>query len=270
LYDCSEGGGDVSFQIKSDEQVLQWFQMNLEKGVVHIDAQINDFDGPLQFSPTKLALHSKVRERLREKTLETPNTPSLDLDPRVEPTQLTPTKERNTSKRERSTHDEDVVRVDEDGMYCDTDPHVLSDSSYDIDLAASSDSDIDSSNFEYDPDVEVVDEDEEDIPPFSYDVDDPCIEVGVVFSDVKQCKKAVTQHAIIHDHAFRPTRSDHGKFRAMCKRADKGYKWRFYATISKTKYIGCKVKYVYTYILMCSCTFVINFSNVLMTMLCYK
>jgi hypothetical protein len=27
--------------------VLEWFHMNLEKGVVHIDAQINDFDGPL-------------------------------------------------------------------------------------------------------------------------------------------------------------------------------------------------------------------------------
>jgi hypothetical protein len=59
LYGSSEGSGDVSFQIKSDEQVLQWFQMNLEKEVVHIDAQINDFDGPLQFSPTKHALHPK-------------------------------------------------------------------------------------------------------------------------------------------------------------------------------------------------------------------
>jgi hypothetical protein len=220
---------------------------------VHIDAQINDFDGPLQVSPTKHALHPKVRERLREKTLETQNTPSLDLDPRVEPT-----KERNTSRKERATHDEDVVRVNEEGMYCDTESHVLSDSSYDIDLAASSNTDIDSSDDEYDPDVEVIDEDEEDIPPFSYDVDDPCIEVGVVFRDVKQCKEAVTQHAIIHDHAFRPTRLYHGKFRATCKRVDKGYKWRFYATTSKTKYIGCKVKYGCTYILICSCTFVIT------------
>jgi hypothetical protein len=47
LYGSSEDSGDVSFQIKSDEQVLEWFHMNLEKGVVHIDAQINDFDGPL-------------------------------------------------------------------------------------------------------------------------------------------------------------------------------------------------------------------------------
>jgi hypothetical protein len=47
FYGSSEGSGDVSFWIKSDEQVLQWFQMNLEKGIVHIDAQINDFDGSL-------------------------------------------------------------------------------------------------------------------------------------------------------------------------------------------------------------------------------
>jgi hypothetical protein len=33
--------------------------------VVHIDAQINDFDGPLQFSPIKRRLHPTVRERVR-------------------------------------------------------------------------------------------------------------------------------------------------------------------------------------------------------------
>jgi hypothetical protein len=146
-----------------------------------------------------------VRE-IERKILETPNNPSLYLYPRVEPTQLTqvtPTKERNTYQKVRATHNEDVVGVNEESMYCDTNPHVLCDSSYGIDLAASSDSNIDSSDGEYDPDVEIVDEDEEDIPPFSYDVDDPCIEVGVVFLDVKQCKEAVTQHTIIHNHAFR-------------------------------------------------------------------
>jgi hypothetical protein len=40
-------GSDVNFPIKSDEQVLEWFEMILEKRVVHIDAQINDFDDPL-------------------------------------------------------------------------------------------------------------------------------------------------------------------------------------------------------------------------------
>jgi hypothetical protein len=143
---------------------------------------------------------------MKEKELEASNTPSLDLDNTpVDPTEHTQTtitkkkdtspKERATSKESRATHDEDVIGVDEESMYSDTDSLVaLSDSSYDTDLAASSNSDIDS---EYDPDVEIVDEDDEDIPPFSYDVDDPCIEVGVVFPDVKQCKEAVTQHAII-------------------------------------------------------------------------
>jgi hypothetical protein len=91
-------------------------------------------------------------------------------------------------------------------MYYGTDPYVSSDYSYDTNLAASSNSDIDSSDSEYDPDIEVVDDDEEGISPSSYDVDVPCIEVGVVFSDVNQCKKVVTEHVIIHDHAFRPTR----------------------------------------------------------------
>jgi hypothetical protein len=144
-------------------------------------------------------------------------------------------------------------------MNYDTDPHVLSNSSYDTDLVVSSDFDIDSFDSEYDPDVEVVDEDNDGIPPFSYDVYDPCIEVGVVFLDVKQCKKAITQHAIIHDHAFRPIRSYHNKFRVVCKRAYKGCKWRIYATTSKNKYIWCKVKYVYTYIYMYSHTFVTTF-----------
>uniref|UniRef100_A0A0E0KCW9 PB1 domain-containing protein n=1 Tax=Oryza punctata TaxID=4537 RepID=A0A0E0KCW9_ORYPU len=42
-----------SVEIKSDEEMLDWFQLNLEKGVICIDAKIIDFDCPLQFSPTK-------------------------------------------------------------------------------------------------------------------------------------------------------------------------------------------------------------------------
>jgi hypothetical protein len=76
LYGSSESSGDVSFRIKSDEQVHELFQLNIEKGVVHIDAQINDFDGPLQFSPTQCAFHPKVRERMKEKALEIPSIPS--------------------------------------------------------------------------------------------------------------------------------------------------------------------------------------------------
>ncbi|TVU10004.1 hypothetical protein EJB05_43507 [Eragrostis curvula] len=226
--------------------------MNLDKGVVHIIAEINDFEGPLQCSPTKRSLHPKVRERL----LETPSTPSLNLDPCVEPTPLTqstPTKERTTSTKKKVTSSkgskksmsDGSVGVDEEGMYFDTDSLVaMSDSSYDTDLAASSNSDIDPSDVEYDPDDDIVheDDDDDDIPLFSYDVDDPCIDVGVVFPDVKQCREAVTHHAIINNHAFKPTRTDSDKFRAVCKRADQGCKWKFYATTSKKKYIGCKVK----------------------------
>jgi len=52
----------------------------------------------------------------------------------------------------------------------------------------------------YEPDVEIFDED--DIFVFSYDVDYPCVDIGVVFPDVKQCKSALTQHAILSDYAF--------------------------------------------------------------------
>jgi hypothetical protein len=116
-------------------------------------------------------------------------------------------------------------------MYSDTDSLVaLSDSSYDTDMVASSDS-----GSAYDPD-------DDEIIPFSYDVDDPCIDVGRVFTDVKQCKEAVIQHAILNDHAIRPIKTDKDRFRAVCLRADKGCKWKFFASTSKRKYSGCKGK----------------------------
>jgi hypothetical protein len=89
-------------------------------------------------------------------------------------------------------------------MYFDIDSFVApSDSSYDSDLAASSDSNDVCSDPEFDPNGEVVDDEEEyDPPPFSYDVDDPIIGVDVVFPDVNQCKSTVTHHAILNDHAF--------------------------------------------------------------------
>jgi hypothetical protein len=81
-----------------------------------------------------------------------------------------------------------------------------SDSSYDSDLAESSDSN-DCSDPEFDPDAEIVDDDDEfDPPPFSYDVDDPCIDVNVVFPDVDQCKSVVAHHAILNDHAIQRDR----------------------------------------------------------------
>jgi len=138
------------------------------------------------------------------------------------------------------------VGVDEEGIYSDTDSLVApSDSSYDTDLATSSDSGDNCSDLEFDPDSEIVDDDDDDDefdpPPFSYDADDPCIDVDVVFPDVDQCKSAVTHHAILNDHAFEIVKKDKCRFRAICKRADKGCQWKFFASTSK-KYLGCKVK----------------------------
>ena len=91
-------------------------------------------------------------------------------------------------------------------------------------MAASSDSDDDwsgDSDTEFAPDCEIVDEEDEyDLPTFSYDVDDPCIDVNVVFPDVDQCKSAVTHHAILNDHAFEIVKKDKSRFRAICKRAN--------------------------------------------------
>jgi len=58
-------------------------------------------------------------------------------------------------------------------------------------------------------------------------IDDPCIDVNVVFPDVDQCKFAVTYHAILHDHAFKTVIINKKRFRAICKRANKGCKWTF-------------------------------------------
>jgi hypothetical protein len=189
-----------SIEIKSDEQLHEWFELNAEKGVVRITAQINDFEGPLQCSPTKRRCHPSIRNRATNET-------------------ATNVRAKSTSKKKRDTYES-----------------VPSDSSYDTDLAASSESDP-----EYDPDGEIVDDhDEFDPPPFSYDVDNPCIDVGVVFPDVDQCKSAVTHYSILHDHAFEIVKKDQTRFRAKCMSADMGCEWKFFASTSK-KYIGCKV-----------------------------
>ena len=48
-------------EIKSDENLLEWFLINVDNGLVCINDQINDFEGPLQFSPTKRRFHPTVR-----------------------------------------------------------------------------------------------------------------------------------------------------------------------------------------------------------------
>jgi hypothetical protein len=230
-----------SIEIKSDEQLFEWCQLNLNRGVVHINAQVNDFEGPLQCSPTKRRCHPSVRNKNRAAAKPT-NEGATDKPTNEISTNEGATNERATStrKKKRGTKskrkggdddddDDECVGVDEEGMYSDTDSLVApSDSSYDSDLAASSDSDDDCSDPEFDPDGEVVDNDDEyDPPPFSYDADNPIIDVGVVFPDVDQCKSAVTHHAILNDHAFETIKKDRSRFRAKCKRADQGCKWIF-------------------------------------------
>jgi hypothetical protein len=59
---------------------------------------------------------------------------------------------------------------------------VVSDSSYDTDITSSPDLELGSN---YASDIDILDSDEgDDITEFPYDVDDPCIDVDVVFSDV--------------------------------------------------------------------------------------
>jgi hypothetical protein len=88
---------------------------------------------------------------------------------------------------ERATDDDERVE-DDDERVGDDDKGIFSDSNYDSDLAASSDSDDDCSDSEFDPDGEILDDvDEYDAPMFSYDPNYPCIDVNVVFPDVDQC-----------------------------------------------------------------------------------
>ena len=73
---------DDSIEIKTDKQLFEWFELNKENGKVHIVGQINDFDGPLQFSPTKRRFHLTVQDF---PTL-TLSTAPIDLDPFIDPT----------------------------------------------------------------------------------------------------------------------------------------------------------------------------------------
>ncbi len=143
-----------------------------------------------------------------------------------EPLMREPKKREPRIPKKKGSNDKDAVGIDDEGIYSDNELLVAhSDSSYDSDLAESSDSDC--SDPEFDPDQEIVDKDD-DVPVFAYDVQDPCIDVGVVFPDVDQCKLAVTHHAILNDHAFETVKNDKKRFRAICKRAEEGCKWCFF------------------------------------------
>ena len=93
-----------SIEIKSDEQLFEWFELNIDKGIVHIVAQINDFEGLLQCSPTKRRCHPSVRNRV----------------PTIE--RATNVGGKSTSKKKTTTYE--IVGVDEEGMYSDTDSFV--------------------------------------------------------------------------------------------------------------------------------------------------
>jgi len=215
---------NYSMNIKSDENLLEWFLLNIEKGLVCINAQVIDFHGPLQFSPTKRRFHPSVRSSV------------LLIE---EATNKTATNERATNKTATNEIATNKTATNERGTN-EEGEEVQSDSSYDTDLAASSDSGDDSnSDTESNPDAKIVDEEDEyDLPMFTYDADDPCIGVNVIFPDTDQCKLAVTHHAVLHDHAFDIVKKDRIRFRAKCKRAEQGCKLTFFASTSK-KYAGC-------------------------------
>jgi hypothetical protein len=67
---------DATIEIKSDEQLFEWFELNIESGIMCVDAEIKDFDGPLQFSPSKRRCHPKVRERMSEAATNEPLNPT--------------------------------------------------------------------------------------------------------------------------------------------------------------------------------------------------
>jgi hypothetical protein len=158
---------ECSMEIKSNEQLLEWFQLNIDKGVVHMNAQINDFVGPLQCSTMKRRCHPSVRNKApittNERATERPTNESCTNERATS----TSKKKGGTKCKGKGGDGDEGVGVDEEGMYSNTDSLVVpSDSSYDSDLAASSDSDDDCSDPEFDPNGEVVDNDDEYDPPF--------------------------------------------------------------------------------------------------------
>jgi hypothetical protein len=66
---------DVVNEIKSDEQLLEWFELNIKSGIMCVDVEIEYFDGSLQFSPSKHRCHPKRRQTLIE-TVTTPCPPT--------------------------------------------------------------------------------------------------------------------------------------------------------------------------------------------------
>jgi hypothetical protein len=73
----------------------------------------------------------------------------------------------------------------------------------------------------------------------SYDVDEPYVHEGVIYPNMNAVKYALTRHAIVTDYAFQTMKKDKSRFRAKCKKEDKGCKWTLFASTSK-RFYGCK------------------------------
>ena len=112
---------DTVLEIKTDENLLEWFQLNIDNGEVPIFAEIKDFEGPLQFSPIKRRCHPTVRDR-------------------VTTTQATDEEENPSHKKVTKKGRKLKTKIDEEDIYSETESlAALTDSSYGSDLAASSD-----------------------------------------------------------------------------------------------------------------------------------
>ncbi|WVZ73755.1 hypothetical protein U9M48_022032 [Paspalum notatum var. saurae] len=179
---------NASIEIKTDEHLVEWFRKTKRMGLCILMPRSMILKGHCSSHPQNV---------VRNIVEQTPGTPPLDLDPPVNPAQPTQeiTKPTNDNK-EPVGDDEEKANSDFDSLA------TPSDNSYDSQVVASSDSD--GSNSEYEPDEEIIDEDDEDVlSVFSYDVDHPCVDVGVVFPDVKRHLKAVTGY-FLHPPARNP------------------------------------------------------------------
>ncbi|KAK3144939.1 hypothetical protein QOZ80_4AG0320050 [Eleusine coracana subsp. coracana] len=222
-------------RITTDVQLLEWFDLNRKSGVVHTDAQVDDLHDTLQCSSTDWWYHPSLRNK--------PVDPHEATIPTVVTQQTQP--EQNTKSKGRRgktsvKYKKELVSVEKEVMHADNDSMgVDSDSSYGSAIAASSDSESDDETI---IDKEVLDyEGHASNTVYHHDPDIPCIDEGVIFSDVDSCKAAVTHHAILNDFAFKTEKKDSERFRAYCYHKDSSCQWKFHASISK-KYSGCKVK----------------------------
>ena len=88
-----------SIEIKSDEDMLEWFECNLNKGVAQINAQVNEFVGPLQFSPTKRRCHPSLRNKVYANERGTSESQTNERSPNERVTSTTQKKSHQSQKQ---------------------------------------------------------------------------------------------------------------------------------------------------------------------------